>query len=69
MGNQLKPDDLQKWMAQFNASICNDVMPDFSESKYKKLFGGWLNRQKAKGYTLSESKPQSAQSSSLKTLE
>lgn len=66
IGNQLKPDDLQKWMAQFNASISNDVMPDFSESKYKKLFGGWLNKQRSKGYKL----PESGQSptSTLKTI-
>ncbi len=67
MGNQLKPGDLQKWMAQFNASICNDVMPDFSESKYKKLFGGWLNSQRSKGYDLP--KNQTTSSPTLKVPE
>ncbi len=65
-GHHLPPKDLQKWMSQFNASICNDVMPDFSESKYKKIFGGWLNTQKAKGYTLTDTKPQTTQSATLK---
>lgn len=52
MGQQLTPEALRKWMAQFNTSICNDTMADFDQSKYQKLFGGWLNRQKAKGYSL-----------------
>lgn len=63
-GQYLKSDDLQKWMAQFNASICNDVMPDFTESKYKKLFGGWLNKQRSKGYEL----PKNQQTTSSPTL-
>lgn len=66
IGNQLKPDDLQKWMAQFNASICNDVMPDFSESKYKKIFGGWLNKQRSKGYKLPEGQQQTNSTQTLK---
>lgn len=68
-GHHLQQQDLQKWMAQFNASICNDCMPDFSESKYKKIFGGWLNKQKAKGYTLADTKPQASQSPTLKIPE
>jgi len=52
MGQQLTPEALQKWMAQFNASICNDKMPGFSSANYQKLFGGWLNKQKSKGYSL-----------------
>ncbi len=54
MGNSISEDDLKKWMAQFNASIANDSMPDFNAGKYKKLFGGWLNTQKGKGYKLSD---------------
>lgn len=69
MGNQLKPDDLLKWMAQFNASICNDVMPDFSESKYKKIFGGWLNTQRSKGYKLPDQSQTTPQSPTLKIPE
>lgn len=66
-GHYLKSDELQKWMAQFNASIASDVMHDFGESKYKKLFGGWLNKQKSKGYKLSEPDKQIAsQSPTLK---
>jgi hypothetical protein len=68
-GHYLKPPELQRWMAQYNASISNDVMPDFSEAKYKKLFGGWLNTQKAKGYKLPEQAQQQLSSPSLKTLE
>jgi len=52
IGQQMKPDDLKKWMAQYNASICNDVIPDFDQAKYQKMFGGWLNSQKSKGYSL-----------------
>jgi hypothetical protein len=66
IGNQLKPDDLQKWMAQFNASVCNDAMPDFTESKYKKLFGGWLNKQRSKGYDLPKATTTQPQTSTLK---
>lgn len=67
-GHRLQQQDLQLWMAQFNASICNDVMPDFSESKYKKIFGGWLNKQKAKGYKLPEGQQQTKATPTLKTL-
>lgn len=66
IGHGMKPDQLQKWMAQYNASICNDVMPDFSEGKYKKLFGGWLNSQKSKGYKLTEPTGQTPQTPTLK---
>lgn len=52
MGQMLQPEALKKWMAQFNSSICNDFVPDFDKSKYQKLFNGWLNRQKSKGYSL-----------------
>lgn len=68
MGHSITTSDLQKWMAQYNASISNDTMPDFSESKYKKLFGGWLNKQKSKGYKLPEPGQQPTGSPSLKKL-
>ena len=68
IGNQLNPEDLKKWMAQFNASICNDVMPDFDAAKYKKLFGGWLNRQRAKGYKLPYTSVQQKSTPTLITL-
>jgi hypothetical protein len=66
MAHTFLEDDLKRWMAQFNTSIANDTMPDFTESKYKKLFGGWLNKQKSKGYTLTD-KPKS-NSTGLRTL-
>lgn len=53
MGHRLSIDELKLWMAQYNTSICNDYFPDFNESKYKKLLGGWINKQKAKGYSVS----------------
>jgi hypothetical protein len=61
MGNTISEDDLKKWMAQFNASVANDTMPGFNASKYKKLFGGWLNTQKGKGYKLEKNNHQSPQ--------
>ncbi len=54
MANSIKEDKLKKWMSMYNASICNDSFPDFDESKYKKLFGGWLQRQISKGYNVNE---------------
>lgn len=51
-GQYIKLEDLQRWMSLFNASICNDVMPDFSASKYKKIFNGWLSNQRSKGREL-----------------
>ena len=53
MGNSLKEADLKKWMAQYNASIMNDVIPNFNEGSYKKMFGGWLQTQKSKGRSIS----------------
>jgi hypothetical protein len=55
MAHSMAELELQKWMAQFNASVSNDPIPDFNAAKYKKLFGGWLNTQKGKGYKISES--------------
>lgn len=53
MGQNIQPDELRRWMAQFNASVSNDNIPNFSSSAYKKIFLGWLNSQKSKGYSLS----------------
>ena len=52
MAHSMTQEDLKKWMAQFNASVANDPIPDFNAAKYKKMFGGWLNTQKGKGYKL-----------------
>lgn len=52
MAHYLKEEDLKRWMAQFNASVANDIFLNFDELRYKKLFGGWLNKQKSKGYDL-----------------
>jgi len=54
MAYSLSPDDLKKWMARYNASICNDVIYDFSDRVYKKMFGGWLSVQRSKGYSLDQ---------------
>ena len=54
MGQTITENDLKQWMAQFNASIANDPIPGFNATKYKKMFGGWLNTQKGKGYKLTE---------------
>jgi hypothetical protein len=68
MGQGLKMEDLAKWMAQFNTSICNDLMPGFDKSKYQKLFGGWLNKQKGKGYKLNHGLSTNGGAPPLKTL-
>ncbi len=52
MAQSLNVDELQKWMAAFNASISNDVIHEFDSRAYRKMFGGWLSRQKSKGYAL-----------------
>lgn len=52
MGNGIKDTELRKWMSSYNASIMNDTIPNFTVNVYKKMFGGWLQRQKAKGYTV-----------------
>ena len=57
MGSSLKEPDLRKWMSNFNASIMNDSFDNFNENKYKKLFGGWLQTQKSKGYSVTTSSP------------
>lgn len=54
MAHYMKEDDLKRWMAQFNASVANDNFLNFDSIRYKKLFGGWLNTQKGKGYNLTE---------------
>lgn len=52
MAQSLNVDELKKWMAAFNASISNDVIHEFDSRAYRKMFGGWLSRQKSKGYAL-----------------
>lgn len=56
MANSLKLPQLQKWMAMYNASISNDNFDKFDDSTYKKLFGGWLQRQISKGYNVNDIK-------------
>lgn len=67
MGNSLKPDDLAKWMAKYNASLANDVIKDFSTRSYKKMFGGWLSTQIAKGYKLASTEQSQAYTERTKT--
>lgn len=52
MANNLTKDDLKKWMAKYNSSICNDRIANFDDSTYRKLFTGWLSSQFSKGYSL-----------------
>ena len=51
-GQSMDMAQLKRWMALFNASLCNDPMPNFNEELYKKLFGGWLSLQRSKGRKL-----------------
>ncbi len=54
MGHGLKEDELKQWMAQYNSSLSNDTVPNFTNGTYRKMFGGWLNKQREKGYKLKE---------------
>lgn len=56
MSNSFKEPELKKWMASFNSSVMNDVIDGFDEHKYKKLFNGWLQKQKGKGYNVDAKK-------------
>lgn len=58
MGHGLKEEELKQWMAQYNSSLSNDTVPNFTNGTYRKMFGGWLNKQREKGYKLKE-KPKS----------
>lgn len=49
MGQTLTMEQLQKWMGRFNASVCNDPVPDFDARKYKKMFPAWVSARKSKG--------------------
>lgn len=42
MGNGLKMEEAKDWMLQFNLSISQDAIAQFDNSKYKKMFAGWL---------------------------
>lgn len=44
--------ELKKWMGQFNLSVSNDPLTDFSASRYKKIFRGFVNREREKGITV-----------------
>jgi uncharacterized protein YdaU (DUF1376 family) len=45
---------LKRWMAQFNASVSNDFIAGFDVRSYKKMIGGWIPTQKAKGRTVDQ---------------
>jgi hypothetical protein len=49
MGLSITTPELKKWMAKFNASICNDKIHDFSKSKYKKMIQGWIQSKQSNG--------------------
>jgi len=53
MAQGVKEPELRKWMSMYNASIMNDTIANFNVNSYKKMFGGWVQGQKNKGYTVS----------------
>lgn len=55
MGLSIDMPALQRWMALFNASVCNDSIPDFNKSKYKKMLRGWIDKQRSKGVKIEDS--------------
>jgi hypothetical protein len=50
--HKLSTEELKGWMSLFNNSLEGDPIEDFNETRYKKMFSGWLNKQIAKGYVL-----------------
>lgn len=55
MGNNIKNfEDLSKWMAKFNASVCNDEIKNFDQGSYKKMIQGWIVSQKSRGVSVSD---------------
>lgn len=68
MGLNLKSDQLQRWMAMFNASICNDVVHDFSPSRYKKMIRGWISKQQSKGVVIENGVQKTSSAPPLTTL-
>jgi uncharacterized protein YdaU (DUF1376 family) len=52
MACSITESELKKWMAQFNSSVCNDSFTDFTASRYKKLFRGFVNKEKSKGVSV-----------------
>lgn len=49
IGLNTTPSELKMWLAQFNASLAGDSMPDFDKGKYKKLSRGWIVKQQERG--------------------
>lgn len=68
MGNNLSMENLTLWMAKYNASLMNDVIHDFSTRTYKKMFGGWLSGQMAKGYKLPPKENEPQRTHTIKTI-
>jgi len=67
MANYFKPDDLKQWMYMYNASLTGTTdIRDFTASKYKRMFNGWLQAKIKSGYKLPE-KPK-PQTNGLRTL-
>ena len=67
MANYFKVDDLKQWMYMYNASLTGTTdIRDFTASKYKRMFNGWLQAKIKSGYKLPE-KPR-APSNGLRTL-
>jgi hypothetical protein len=67
MANYLNQESLKQWMYMYNSSLTGTTdMHDFSASKYKRMFNGWLQAKINSGYKLPE-KPK-PQTSGLKTL-
>lgn len=68
IGMTITQQQLKLWMAQFNTSVSNDSFEDFTASRYKKLFRGWLQKEKGKGNNVSPPEDKNALPGRLKTL-
>lgn len=68
MGSSLTTQELQKWMALFNASVENDKIPGFNLQKYKKMCQGWIASQQARGRKVEKGLERKSESAPLKIV-
>lgn len=68
MGLSIAESELKKWMAQFNASISNDWVEDFSPPRYKKMIRGWISKQQQSGHSINSPDSQKSSAPPLKTI-
>lgn len=68
IGLNLNMEQLKRWMANFNASVSSDAVPNFDKSKYKKFCRGWIAKQQQKGVNVDTGIQKKSDSPSLTVL-